>query len=101
MDREVRHLNRKSRSFPQQMQRLAMLHRIEQRLGAVHSPLEAIVEEDQSGKLLLYVPELATLGLPLGFEPGTLRPGDRATVVLAGYHVRSGRYGFSPSPTPL
>jgi hypothetical protein len=100
MDREVRHLNRKSRSFPQQMQRLAMLQRIEERLEDARSPLEAIVEEDRSGKLVLYVPALATIGVPWSFDPGAIRPGDRTTVVLAGYHVRSGRYGFSPFPIP-
>lgn len=95
MDREVRHLNRKARGFSQNLHRLAMLHRIEERLAAPRGPLEALVEENHAGEPLLYVPELTIVGTPLGFTSDELRPGNRLTVMLAGYHVRSGGYAFT------
>jgi len=97
MDREVRHLNRKARSAGQNTQRLVMLQRIEERLGAEREPLEAVVEEDRRGEKLLYVPALSTLGIPIGFSGEELQPGTRLTVTLSGYHPRSMRYAFMPA----
>lgn len=97
MEREVRHLNRKSRTAWQNTQRLVMLQRIEDRLAAPREPVEAIVEEDKRGGTVLYVPALAAIGMPVGFDRADLQPGARLAVSLAGYHVRSMRYAFGPA----